>query len=182
MKGIIDSGYKQIYQDISLEEDKPSIVKLKDIIIHCSKNDSEFDNIKQKLVQVLQRNRFLNNKLNIINQNLVTSSDALWNYRNQILRLQKENLILKNKNIVEQQKAGNFTLTGHFKRTQSNYIKYSNANFKFDTNAHIYMDPTDLKSRLTIVKKILNDQDTILKELSKLSQDYLISDSNCQVE
>ncbi|KAJ0179321.1 hypothetical protein K1T71_005033 [Dendrolimus kikuchii] len=175
LKKFIDSGYKQLqtYQDIPTEEYLPSIVKLKNIIVHYSRNDAEFNNIHQKYEQVLQKNRFLNNKLSIVSQNLNASTNELWNLRNRMLRLKKENSMLKNKTIIEQGKSNNIDFIGYFKTRQKENIMLVNAKTEFDTDVcHI-----DLKSHLNLVKKLLNDQNEILKELTWLSQGYFNIDS-----
>ncbi|KAG6463294.1 uncharacterized protein LOC115452283 isoform X2 [Manduca sexta] len=143
--------------------------QLKQIIICCGQYYADYNNEREINLQLSQKNRFLNNKINILNNSLEAVTEDLKNLRCQNARLQKENNSHRERN--ENYKAKYvvpISLACH-KKYQKNFHMSSKIKF-------IRKSPDlDVTVHLSIIKKLLRDQDNLLRSLTSLSKE-IISD------
>lgn len=158
----IDLGYQELrnIHKESLEENISSLKKLQAIICCCSQYYANHHNQYEKCAQLEQKNRFLTSKLHILESQLETTLEELRNLRANIKRInqKKEDAPVKNtrcKNIGVV--CSEFQIGSCSNNKQS--LRGSNKG------------NLDLTRHLSTVRKLLLDQDTLIKDLKCISKE-----------
>lgn len=169
----IDLGYDQlqkIQNDIRTEK-LPTVMKLKEIILSCGQYYANYSNEYDTRMQLEQKNRFLNNKIKILVNNLEAITEELKLSRHQNFKLQKENLMLKNKYMKRIENSSLETIQYATPMSQGNNVQTKGLDSEIMSNKHSF----DLTSHLSLVKKLLISQDHMLKDLKKLSKELCVN-------
>ncbi|KAI8440198.1 hypothetical protein MSG28_001586 [Choristoneura fumiferana] len=122
VRNYIHLGYQELQK---MRNEKPRelllIMELKEILVACGQYYADYCNEHEHCVQLEQRNRFLKNKVSILENNLAATTEELRNLRNQ--------------------------------------------------NALVNKSRLKLSSHFSAVQNLLHDQDSMLKDLKKLSKE-----------
>lgn len=183
LHSFIELGYQEL---LKMQNETPSelsiLMKLKQIMISCGQYYADYYNQHEKCLQLEQRNRFLNNKINILENNLGTVTQQLTK-----LQTQKGKDFQKGRGYVKENK-GTTVNVGYVRSECQFGIQKNNSK----TSAEEKSDPPrsgeckqvtipqyannfDLSSHLTLVRDLLNDQDVMLQDLKKLSNELGVS-------
>ncbi|XP_061706426.1 uncharacterized protein LOC133517226 [Cydia pomonella] len=160
-----------------IPKDMPFIEELKTILLACGQYYVDYCNARDQCAQLKQRNRFLRNKLNIVENNLAATTEELRNLRNINVKLKiKCEMHHKNgeafsKNLVNPSVSE--MLLNNFLGDGNNSDCYGyNADIpkavECERNLKISNKSLCLTSHLETVKNLLVDQDNMLKELKEL--------------
>lgn len=88
VRNYIHLGYQELQK---MRNEKPKelllIMELKEILIACGQYYADYRNEHDHCIQLEQRNRFLKNKVIILENNLAATTEELRNLRNQNVRL-----------------------------------------------------------------------------------------------
>ncbi|CAG9791960.1 unnamed protein product [Diatraea saccharalis] len=162
----INLGYVELQKMRNISLDNPTtVIQLKEIILSCGQYYADYCNEKETCLQIEQKNRFLNNKINILGTNIDGITTELKNIQYQNSKLHKENNMLKNKLV---------------KIMENNALKIDepcknglmdNLNNTFRTQSENNESSFDLSSHLSLVKNLLDDQDVMLDDLKKMSDE-----------
>lgn len=175
----INLGYVEL-QKIQCERiDEPTtLAQLKKLIESCGQYYADYRNEIEISQQIKQRNRFLKNKIIILENNIGAIKEQLKALEFRCHRLKTENNINKAKNVVPQ--CLNVKVAYSEIKNKKQIIKEHD----ISTDEKRYQDSGDsvqeqgkdfdLSTHLEIVKRLLSDQDTLLKDLSIISQEISI--------
>ncbi|XP_063530725.1 uncharacterized protein LOC134741762 [Cydia strobilella] len=168
-----------------IPEDMPFIEELKTILLACGQYYVDYCNARDQCAQLKQRNRFLRNKLNIVENNLAATTEELRNLRNINMNLKikcemhhkNEKKISKNLEnpIVSEMFLDTFLGDGN----KSDYYGYNAGISKAVCKQNISNKSLCFTSHLETVNNLLLDQDNMLKELKEL---YLDVRQSCNFE
>lgn len=175
LENFIELGYQELQKmRDGPTENIPTVMQLKEIMLSCGQYYADYCNEHDTYLKVEQKNRFLNNKINIIGNNLQGVIEELKNLRYLNAKLQKENSLLKNKYFKQiEDYSGTLTDTHNFGQENKVQIKNlkCNASLQSIESGHSF----DLSSHLSLVKNLLNNQDNMLKDLRNLSEKLSIT-------
>ncbi|RVE45717.1 hypothetical protein evm_009625 [Chilo suppressalis] len=140
-------------------------IQLKEIILSCGQYFADYCNERDTCAQMEQKNRFLNNKVCILETNINAIVEHLKNVQYQNSKLRKENNLLKNKQLkIMESKA--FKTQEQDNHCLSVKLNQTSIQQRKDDDR-----PFDLSTHLSLVENLLNDQDMMLKDLKKLSEE-----------
>lgn len=169
LANFIELCYEELQTIRNENFNDPSVIQqLKKIIICCGQYYADSQNERKKNKQLEQKHCFLKNKLSILDKNLEAVSEEVKCLRLHNMRLQNENSILKDK----MNKINNVNTE---RRSKSEHrIRDKSENIKNSTNS-IYLSPCcfDLKPHLKIVRKLLNDQNELIKDFKAMSDMFV---------
>ncbi|XP_063823418.1 kinesin-related protein 12-like [Ostrinia nubilalis] len=176
LENFIELGYQELQkiQDIPAK-DMPVVMQLKEIMLSCGQYYADYSNEHVNRTQLEQKNRFLNNKLNIISNNLQAVIEELKNLRYQNVKLQKENSLLKNKYFKQIDSYAGIVVPSRHTFREENTLHIQNINYNTSVQSVENDHSFDLTSHLSLVKSLLNNQDSMLKDLRKLSEKLSIN-------
>lgn len=171
---LIDLGYKEI-QKIRGEslDDTNESMKLRKIFMCCGQYYADYRNEHQKQKQFEHRNKFLSNKVTILESNLNGLMEEGKNMRYQIIKLKNENNYLKGTKSKSNDIGDNGNVNIKNSKSENNlqcYREGENCTKGFIPK-NIYNDTTkpmkhlNLDCHLSMVKNLLQQQDCMLKEL-----------------
>ncbi|KAI5632767.1 hypothetical protein NE865_14528 [Phthorimaea operculella] len=172
LKSFIELGYKELQgmrnkpiEDLTVE------LQLKEIIVCCGQYYADFHNEHDKCIQLEQKNRFLGNKLSILERHLDEVTTELRRYQDRRRSKTKEN---KDKD------SGCQISCVRSEYSLSRDINVSNVAIEPITELHSFRSSQfsrdsdsgiDLSSHLSLVHELLKDQDCMLSELKNLSDE-----------
>lgn len=173
----INLGYKELQKmrDENLK-DLTAVMQLKEIMVGCGQYYADFCNEREKNLQLEQKNRFLTNKLRILENSLLNVSDEL----NKIKFKEKKQKLKANQLNDNTQKIG---ISGsHNKFATQTYVPRISVYKPGGDTGQIESKKLsvtrsaslNLSSHLSLVKNLLNDQDSMLRDLKKLSDELSI--------
>ncbi|KAJ2950659.1 hypothetical protein O0L34_g8916 [Tuta absoluta] len=173
LKSFIELGYKELQgmrseavKDLSIE------LQLKEIIVCCGQYYADYHNEHDKCIQFEQKNRFLGNKLSILERHLDKVTIELKSYQDRNRSKSKESV----KDNICGYKIG--CVRSEFNLSQEINVarvtiepitelhSYRSSQFSGDSDSGI-----DLSSHLSLVHELLKDQDSMLTELKNLSDE-----------
>ncbi|XP_052751704.1 girdin-like isoform X2 [Galleria mellonella] len=167
IESFINLGYIEIQKmRNSRVKELSTMQQLKEIFISCGHHYANYYNEHEYCLQLERKNRFLNNKINIMQNSIEVTIGELNTLRYRNVKLLKENDLFKKKQ------------------------RYLNSNIDHDINStrSLYNTPhineiirkeksitktryLDLTIHLSLIEMLLCDQDTMLKDLNKLSEE-----------
>lgn len=174
----VNLGYKELQKmrDENLKE-LPTVMQLKEIMVGCGQYYADFSNEHQKSMQLEQKNRFLTNKLRILENNLLSVTAELnkiqFKEKNQKLRANQ--LKEKSQNIGLAGSENNFTKQTYIPRISVHKPGGDMGQIVSNKLSVTGSASLNLSSHLSLVKNLLNDQDTMLRDLKKLSDELSIN-------
>ncbi|XP_073964405.1 uncharacterized protein isoform X2 [Choristoneura fumiferana] len=149
VRNYIHLGYQELQK---MRNEKPRelllIMELKEILVACGQYYADYCNEHEHCVQLEQRNRFLKNKVSILENNLAATTEELRNLRNQNVRLTRS---LDSKHVAVE--------------------PLTNPLINKDKEALVNKSRLKLSSHFSAVQNLLHDQDSMLKDLKKLSKE-----------
>ncbi|XP_013175432.1 PREDICTED: uncharacterized protein LOC106123573 [Papilio xuthus] len=164
----INLGYEKL-QNLRNQpvEDVSVFNKLKTIIFYCGQYYADYQNEMQRCEQLEQKSRFYYNKLKILESDYKNVTHEVKSLRYQNMMLQRikynENSLITNTPVV---------LTGSaVKNFQKNA---SEENLSTLCKRKKEPEPFDLSLHLSIVRKLLHDQSTMIQNLNQLSEELNI--------
>ncbi|XP_049865495.1 uncharacterized protein LOC126366430 [Pectinophora gossypiella] len=184
LSNFIELGYKEL-KKIRNEQvhtnDLPVIMQLKEIMLCCGQYYADHRNEHEKCVQLEQKNRYLTNKLSILEANLEGLTEELKKYQ----RCPKSKPITTS------------TSTGKKNKADSRKIGYVCSEYKFGSQVNVSrvtlesdsshkediqkplckVESLDLTSHISLVNNLLTDQDIMLKDLKALAEELGTIDS-----
>lgn len=180
LENFVSLGYEEL-QKMRNEnlKDAPTVMQLKEIMVSCGQYYADFCNERQKTLQLEQKNRFLTNKLRILENNLLSVSEEL-----NMIQLKEKTQKLRNNKLKESINTRNIGVSG----SENTFEKQ-----KYGPRISVHKPGGDmgqivsnklsvtgsaslnLSSHLSLVKNLLNDQDTMLRGLKKLSDELSIN-------
>ncbi|XP_026326675.1 uncharacterized protein LOC113235254 [Hyposmocoma kahamanoa] len=174
----VNLGYKELQKmrDENLV-DMPAVMQLKEIMVGCGQYYADFCNERQKNTQLEQKNRFLTNKLRILENNLLNVSEEL----NKVQFKEKKQKSRANQLKEKTQNIGVSGLENNFeKQALVPRISFHKPGGDMEQMVSNRLSVTgsaslNLSSHLSLVKNLLNDQDTMLRDLKKLSDELSIN-------
>lgn len=172
-------GYEEL-QKIREEpaEETSLLEQLRKLIVCCGQYYADYCNEHGECLHLKQRNSFLTNKSQILQGNIESLSEQLETLQYRYLKLQKENDLIKGRcNKTEQ---NDLEVSLSQVRIKSS-VKLSDNNNDVDCNIKCsrsqcklnYENGCDLSPHLSMVKKLLVSQDTLLRDLKSLSDEFL---------
>ncbi|XP_047989815.1 uncharacterized protein LOC125229082 [Leguminivora glycinivorella] len=172
-----------------IPKDMPFIEELKTILLACGEYYVDYCNARDQCAQLKQRNRFLRNKLNIVENNLAATTEELRNLRNINKKLKmkceihhKNGDAFSKNDINPSVDERRFNITALGDGNKSDHYRY-NARIPKDVeckqNFQISNKSPCLTSHLETVNNLILDQDNMLKELKEL---YLEVRQSCIFE
>lgn len=174
----VNLGYKEL-QKMRNENlvDMPAVMQLKEIMVGCGQYYADSCNERQKNTQLEQKNRFLTNKLRILENNLLNVSEEL----NKAQFKEKKQKSRANQLKEKTQNIGVSGLENKFeKQPLVPRISFHKPGGDMEQMVSNRLSVTgsaslNLSSHLSLVKNLLNDQDTMLRDLKKLSDELSIN-------
>lgn len=178
LANFVNLGYKELQKmrDENLME-LPTVMQLKEIMVGCGQFYADFCNERQKNMQLEQKNRFLTNKLRILENNLLSVTAEL----NKIQFKEKKQNIKTNQ---WKEKTQNIGLPGsEHNLAKQTYVPRISVHKPGGDMGQLVTNKLsvtgsaslNLSSHLSLVKNLLNDQDTMLQDLKKLSDELSIN-------
>lgn len=165
----IELGYKELKKMCNDGMNESCmLMKLKKIMICCGQYYADYCNEHEKCLQLEQRNRFLNNKLSILENNLGSVTDELKNYQQKDKNTGKEKKSKNERTNSSCLKIGFAFSESTFGQPHSRMTTDDGENSKNTSQSNINLD---LSSHLCLVKNLLNDQDIMLNDLKALSDE-----------
>lgn len=176
----VSLGYKEL-QKMRNEKvkDVPTVMQLKEIMVSCGQYYADFRNERQKSLQLEQKNRFLTNKLRILENNLLSVSEEL-----NTIQLKEKTQKLRTNQLKESINTQNIGVSGSentfgkqiygprisVHKPGGDTVQTVSNKLSAAGSASL-----NLSSHLSLVKNLLNDQDTMLRDLKKLSDELSIN-------
>lgn len=168
---VIELGYNEL-QKIRNErvENISTLEQLKHIIVCCGQYYADHCNEHERCTRLEQKNRFLNNKILIMENNLEAASEELRNLRISL----KHNPYKEKRDTVTRSRqcfgvvCSEYQIGPH----QSNFTNLTMTKIELNNKHSLQTNfrDIDLKSHLNTVKKLLSDQDNLIKDLKSLSR------------
>lgn len=160
----INLGYEKL-QNLRNEpvEDVSLFSKLKMIFIYCGQYYADYQNENQRCEQLEQKTRFYYNKMKLLENDFknVTNEVKSLRYQNMKLRLKhNEKRLIANIPVV--------LTAGTVKNSQKNA---SEENLSSHCKSRKVPEHFDLSLHLSIVRKLLHDQSTMIQNLNELSEE-----------
>ncbi|XP_021184545.3 uncharacterized protein LOC110372270 [Helicoverpa armigera] len=164
---IIQLGYKELQNMRNECEENISFAEqLKHIIVCCGQYYADHFNEHERCTRLEQKNRFLNTKIVIMESNLKAATDELRNLRTCIKPYREKRDTPTNSRHCIDVVCSEYKMGSH----QRNF---ANVTMTFELNncsSPTSMKDLDLTSHLKTVKKLLDDQDNLIKDLKSLSK------------
>lgn len=174
----IEIGYKELQnmRDEKLKE-IPIAMQLKEIMVGCGQYYADFCNERQKSIKFEQNNRFLTNKIRILENNLLSVTTELNNiqFKEKNQKLKANKLKDKNQNVSLASSEKNFTKQTCTSRISVHKPGGDMEQIKSNRLTITGSASLNLSSHLSLVKNLLNDQETMLRDLKKLSDELSIN-------
>lgn len=174
----VNLGYKELQKmrNENLKE-LPTLMQLKEVMVGCGQYYADFCNERQKSMQLEQKNRFLTNKLRILENNLlsVTAELNTIQFKDKNQKLRANQLKEKTQNIGLPGSEKNIAKQTCLPRISVHKPKGDMGQIVSNKLSVTGSASLNLSSHLSLVKNLLNDQDTMLRDLKKLSDELSIN-------
>ncbi|XP_059060120.1 uncharacterized protein LOC131853285 [Achroia grisella] len=174
---LINLGYidMQKMQDSRVDE-LTTTEQLKELFVTCGHYYAKYYNEHEKRLRLERKNRFLSNKINIMESSIEAINKELIALRHQNVRLQKENNYMRKMrscfpsnidcNIINSLSSIYF-----WRQYKNENVKKDSDKFKNEQSIISKSRNIDFTSHLSLVEMLICDQDSMLRDLNKLSEE-----------
>ncbi|XP_053600483.1 uncharacterized protein LOC128669594 [Plodia interpunctella] len=168
----INLGYEQLQKMRNLPyKEIPITQMLKEIIVSCGEYYSDYDNERSKIINLERRNKFLSTHISVLKNSNKALTEELVSLRTQNMKLNSE---------IQTNKLNSSNATGvqDFDNRSALYTFDSKKSTlsSDDQNCNDKSTNLNFNSHLTTIKKLLYDQDDMLKSLRKISEELTLQE------